>query len=78
MSYVNGSGQESSLSAGIAAVAGDGNHTERMSPDRLNKIRELLTEPFDPGEIKWRVTATSTQQTKHGPQKRGQLVAYAD
>jgi hypothetical protein len=49
-----------------------------MSPERLNKIRELLNEPFDPGEIKWRVTATSTQQTKHGPQKRGQLVAYAD
>ena len=24
------------------------------------------------------MTATSTQQTKHGPQKRGQLVAYAD
>ena len=41
-------------------------------------IREQLSEPFDPGEIKWRVTATSTQQTKHGPQKRGQLVAYAD
>ena len=49
-----------------------------MSPERLKKIREQLSEPFDPGEIKWRVTATSTQQTKHGPQKRGQLVAYAD
>jgi hypothetical protein len=36
----------------------------------------LLREPFDPGEIKWRVTATN--QTKHGQQKRGQLVAYAD
>ena len=34
--------------------------------------------PFDPTEIKWRVTATSTHQGKHGPQKRGQLVAYAD
>jgi hypothetical protein len=59
-------------------MAGDGNHSVQMSPERLNKIRELLNEPFDPGEIKWRVTATSTQQTKHGPQKRGQLVAYAD
>lgn len=78
MSYVNGSGQESSLSEGIAAVAANGNHSVQMSPERLNKIRELLSEPFDPGEIKWRVTATSTQQTKHGPQKRGQLVAYAD
>ncbi len=78
MSYVNGSGQESSLSEGIAAVAANGNHSVQMSPERLNKIRERLSEPFDPGEIKWRVTATSTQQTKHGPQKRGQLVAYAD
>jgi hypothetical protein len=78
MSYVNGSGQEPSLSEGIAAVAANGNHSVQMSPERLNKIRKLLSEPFDPGEIKWRVTATSAQQTKHGPQKRGQLVAYAD
>jgi hypothetical protein len=78
MSYANGSGQESTLSEGLAAVAANGSHSVQMSPERLNKIRELLSEPFDPGEIKWRVTATSTQQTKHGPQKRGQLVAYAD
>ena len=37
-----------------------------------------LLDPFDPGEIKWRVTATSNQQGKNGPVKRGQLVAYAD
>src|SRR5260370_9266970 len=48
-----------------------------MSPERLQKIRELLSEPFDPGEIKWRVTATSTYQSKQGTQKGGQLVAYA-
>ena len=78
MSYVNGSGRESSLSEGVAAVAANGNHSAQASPERLNKIRELLSEPFDPSEIKWRVTATSTQQTKHGPQKRGQLIAYAD
>jgi hypothetical protein len=42
------------------------------------EIRERLAEPFDPGEIKWRVIATSTKQTKHGPVKRGQLAAYAD
>lgn len=78
MSYVNGHGQESSLSEGIAAVAVSGSHSVQVSPERLNKIRELLNEPFDPGEIKWRATATSTQQTKHGLQKRGQLVAYAD
>lgn len=78
MSYVNGSSQESSLSAEVAAVTGDANHSLQMPPERLRQFREKLSEPFDPGEIKWRVTATSTQQTKHGPQKRGQLIAYAD
>jgi hypothetical protein len=78
MSYVNGSGRESSLSDSVAPVAANGNHAEQMSPERLNRIRELLSEPFDPSEIKWRVTATSTQQTKHGPLKRGQVIAYAD
>ena len=62
--------------AGI--VAGDNHQVDQTSPERLQKIRELLNEPFDSREIKWRVTATSTNQTKHGPQKRGQLVAYAD
>ena len=36
-----------------------------------------MLDPFDPAEIKWRVTATSTQQSRNGPVKRGQLVAYA-
>ena len=45
---------------------------------RWSEIKEQLNEPFHPDEIKWRVTATSTIQTKHGPQKRGQLIAYAD
>src|SRR5881397_2039510 len=65
--------------AAVASIAADNNHqVDQMSPERLQKIRELLSEPFDSGEIKWRVTATSTYQSKHGPQKRGQLVAYAD
>src|SRR6266436_3485368 len=82
MAYVNGAdgaSRDSSQPGAVAAiVAADNNHTVQMSPERLEKIRELLSEPFDPGEIKWRVTATSTYQSKHGPQKRGQLVAYAD
>lgn len=78
MSYGNGSGRESSVSESVAAVAANGNHSAQVSPEHLNKIRERLSEPFEPSEIKWRVTATSTQQTKHGPQKRGQLIAYAD
>jgi hypothetical protein len=65
--------------AATAAIAASNSHpVDQMSPERLQKIRELLTEPFDPGEIKWRVTATSTNQGNHGSQKRGQLVAYAD
>jgi hypothetical protein len=49
-----------------------------MNKERFQEIKQRLIEPFDPEEIKWRVTATSTIQTKHGPQKRGQLIAYAD
>ena len=82
MAYVNGAnGAESHDSSQpvVASIAGsDNRQLDQMSPERLQKIREQLSEPFDPGEIKWRVTATSTYQTKHGPQKRGQLVAYSD
>jgi hypothetical protein len=80
MSYVNGTAHQepSARPPNTATAPTDGTLGTQLSPERLQKIRELLSEPFDPGEIKWRVTATSTQQTKHGPQKRGQLVAYAD
>lgn len=80
MSYVNGTAHQEPSTPPPSAVntLADGTPGTQLLPERLQKIRELLSEPFDPGEIKWRVTATSTQQTKHGPQKRGQLVAYAD
>src|SRR5690348_7121214 len=83
MSHTNGANgaatHEVPQSAALANIAaGEKHQAEGTSPERLQKIRELLSEPFDPDEIKWRVTATSTNQTKHGPQKRGQLVAYAD
>jgi hypothetical protein len=79
MTYVNGvTSHEPSPPAALAPDGGENNQVVSMSPERWKYIREQLSEPFDPGEIKWRVTATSTQQTKHGPQKRGQLVAYAD
>ena len=79
MAYVNGvtHNESSPLETAVVINCAD-NQPVPVPPERLQKIRELLSEPFDPGEIKWRVTATSTQQTKHGPQKRGQLVAYAD
>ena len=79
MTHVNGvTSHEPSPQAALASDGGENNQVVSMSTERWKYIREQLSEPFDPGEIKWRVTATSTQQTKHGPQKRGQLVAYAD
>ena len=75
----NGASHESPQSAAFAVIAtGENGISEDKSPEHLQKIRVLLHEPFEPCEIKWRVTATSPYQTKHGPQKRGQLVAYAD
>lgn len=80
MAYVNGTAMDQPSTPPFLAVPGNSDNSQgvQMTTERLQKIREMLTEPFDPGEIKWRVTATSTQQTKHGPQKRGQLIAYAD
>jgi hypothetical protein len=83
MEHVNGANGAAShdlpqFAAFAGIAAGDNHQLDQMSPERLQKIRELLSEPFESGEIKWRVTATSTNQGKHGPQKRGQLVAYAD
>jgi hypothetical protein len=75
----NGASHESPQSSALAVIAtGANGHSDYTSPERLQNIRELLNAPFDPSEIKWRVTATSTHQGKNGPQKRGQLVAYAD
>jgi hypothetical protein len=71
----NGAGHDVTQSSVLLGMgSGDNGHSGRMSPEQLQKIRDLLNEPFDPGEIKWRVNATSTRQT----QKRGQVVAYAD
>jgi hypothetical protein len=79
MAHVNGEASYESLAPPAMGVqGGPENHGVQLTPDRLHQIRGLLAEPFDPAEIKWRVTATSTQQTKHGLQRRGQLAAYAD
>jgi hypothetical protein len=76
----NGASHDLPQAAALAMIAagGDSIHTTTISPERLQKIRLLRSEPFDPSEIKWRVTATSTYPSKQGPQKRGRLVAYAD
>ena len=79
MAHVNGAANHEPTSPPMIPIeSGTRDTGAQVAPERLAEIRELMAEPFDPAEIKWRVTATSTQQTKHGPQKRGQLVAYAD
>src|SRR5438128_10527699 len=56
----NGATHESPLPAVIATIAAsDNGHGALSSPAQLQNIRELLCEPFDPSDIKWRVTATS-------------------
>ena len=68
MAHVNGGNGAASHDlpqfAAVAAIAaGDNHQIDQTSPERMQKIRELLNEPFDSGEIKWRVTATSTSLT---------------
>ena len=78
MERVNGAATHESPPV-ISMAGGDtGQSGVNFGSERLADIRDRLAEPFDPGEIKWRVTATSTKQTKQGPVKRGQLAAYAD
>jgi hypothetical protein len=79
--YVNGAaGTHDNSAPPIATVPGMDGVVARsgFTPARIEEIRNQLLDPFDPSEIKWRVTATSNQQSRNGPVKRGQLVAYAD
>lgn len=79
--YVNGAAvsQDNSAPPIATAPGADGMVAHNgFTPARIEEIRIQLLDPFDPAEIKWRVTATSSQQGKNGPVKRGQLVAYAD
>ena len=78
--YVNRAVPQDNLAPPVATAPGvDGLVAATgISPARLEEIRRQVLDPFDPTEIKWRVTATSTQNGRNGPVKRGQLVAYAD
>ena len=61
MAYVNGATHNESSpleTAGVINCAD--NQPVPVPPERLQKIRKLLSEPFDPGEIKWRVPDGST------------------
>jgi hypothetical protein len=79
--YVNGAAvPQETLTPPVATASGMNGLVAApgVSPARLEEIRKQLLDPFDPAEIKWRVTATSTQNGRNGTVKRGQLVAYAD
>ena len=76
--HVNGVVSRETLVPPIATAFTETQPQNPISAARMQQIRAQMAEPFDPGEIKWRVTATSTQQTRNGSVKRGQLVAYAD
>ena len=76
--FVNGVTSHEHLAPPSATALEGVQPQDASTLERIHHIREQMAEPFDPGEIKWRVTATSNQQTRNGTVKRGQLVAYAD
>jgi hypothetical protein len=45
---------------------------EKYSDEQVRQFEAALENPFDPGEIKWRVTNTTSDR------RRGQVIAYAD
>jgi len=45
---------------------------EKYSDEQVQRLVAALEEPFDPREIKWRVTNTTADR------RRGQVIAYAD
>jgi hypothetical protein len=49
-----------------------------FTAERVQELVAALEDPFDPGEIKWRVTNTCRVGGPKGPRDRGQMLAYAD
>src|SRR5262249_43203038 len=49
-----------------------------FTTERMKQLVAALEEPFDPTEIKWRVTNTTQIGSRNGPRFRGQMLAYAD
>src|SRR6266567_6710065 len=49
-----------------------------FTPERVQELVAEMEEPFDPSEIKWRVTNTCKVGGPKGPRDRGQMLAYAD
>lgn len=65
-----------SATTGAGSQGEQGSHA--FTPDRTREILARLEEPFDAGEIKWRVTNTSKANGRKGVHYRGQMIAYAD
>ena len=66
--YVNGTaGTQDDLAPPIATGPGmDGTVAHSgFTPARVEEIRNQLLDPFDPAEIKWRVTATFEGQCRN-------------
>src|SRR6202140_374419 len=49
-----------------------------FTAERAQVLVAALEDPFDPSEIKWRVTNTCKVGGPKGPRDRGQMLAYAD
>src|SRR5664279_2899388 len=49
-----------------------------ITPERVQELVAALEDPFDPSEIKWRVTNTCKVGGPKGPRDRGQMLGYAD
>jgi hypothetical protein len=65
----------------VAAVNGHDsvpNLGPAFTTERMKELVAALEEPFDPTEIKWRVTNTTQIGSHNGPRFRGQMLAYAD
>ncbi len=49
-----------------------------FTAERVQELVAALEDPFQPSEIKWRVTNTCKVGGSKGPRDRGQMLAYAD
>jgi hypothetical protein len=49
-----------------------------FTPEQLKEMVAALEDPFDPTEIKWRVTNTTQVGSRNSPRFRRQVLAYAD
>src|SRR5215467_573826 len=75
---VTQNGTEQLLIAALNGHASVPNLGPVFTTERIKELVAALEEPFDPTEIKWRVTNTSQIGSRNGPRFRGQMLAYAD